>query len=133
MRIKIALFIVVLAAAIGAIFYYRNVPSAPRQEALVVKGSDTEVQLVSNLAEAYLEQNPGSDISVTGGGSGAGIAALINGEIIIANSSRAVTNEERSTATGKGIDVREYILASDGLSVIVHPDNSIQTLTMEQA
>jgi len=132
MRNKIALFIIVLAAAIGAIFYYRNVPSAPRQEALVVKGSDTEVQLVSNLAEAYLEQNPGSDISVTGGGSGAGIAALINGEIIIANSSRAVTDEERSTATGKGIDVREYILARDGLSVIVHPDNSIQTLTMEQ-
>src|SRR3989339_1667506 len=59
-----------------------------------VKGSDTLLQMVSNLAEAYSAKNPGTHISVTGGGSGTGISALINGEIHLADSSRRIKREE---------------------------------------
>ncbi|MCG2691877.1 phosphate-binding protein, partial [Microgenomates group bacterium] len=82
---KIILFSFVLLAGISVfIFLTKNQSTIPKKESLVIKGSDTEVQLVSNLVEAFLEKNPGADISVTGGGSGVGIAALLNGEIDLA-------------------------------------------------
>ncbi|MBP9773316.1 MAG: PstS family phosphate ABC transporter substrate-binding protein [Candidatus Peribacteraceae bacterium] len=101
-------------------------------QSLVIKGSDTEVQLVSNLAEAFGAKNPGSDISVTGGGSATGIASLLNEEIDLANSSRAVSQEEKETAAKKGLTLHEFILAKDGLSVIVHPSNKLASFTLQQ-
>lgn len=101
-------------------------------ESLIIKGSDTEVQLVSNLAEAFIAAHPGSDISVTGGGSATGIASIINGEADIANSSRQMSDEEKALAEQNGITVSEFILANDGLSVIVHENNPVKQLTMEQ-
>lgn len=109
-------------------------PSSPdaTSNSLVIKGSDTEVQLVSNLAEAFAETHADLDLSVTGGGSATGIASLLNGEIDLANSSRPLSEEERAQATDRGLSVVEFILARDGLSVIVHPDNPIESLTMAQ-
>jgi phosphate transport system substrate-binding protein len=128
---KNLVWIGIAIALLGGIFYFfKN--SREAKESLVIKGSDTEVQLVSNLAEAFLQKNPQYEISVTGGGSGTGIAALLNGEIEIANSSRSLKNDERAIAEKKGLDIQEYILARDGLSVIVHPSNTITRLTLRE-
>ncbi len=127
----------VLIIAIGGFFYFTK-GSAPdttnktAKTAIVIKGSDTEVQLVSAIAEAFNATNTAADISVTGGGSGTGIAALLNGEIDIANSSRTLKDEEKATASSKNMDIREFVLARDGLTIIVHPTNTVKTLTVDQ-
>lgn len=134
MSSKVLLGIAAVVILIGG-FFYLNANKAPASTAnapVVIKGSDTEVQLVSNLAEAFHATAPDANISVTGGGSGAGIASLLNGEIDIANSSRTMKDEEKTTASSKGMDVREFVLARDGLSVIVHPSNTVKQLTVEQ-
>ncbi len=99
---------------------------------LVIQGSDTEVQLVSTLVEAFDKANPGAEISVAGGGSAVGIASLINGETDIANSSRKMKKEELEKAKQRGLDVREFTFAIDGLSVVVHPSNVLRHLTLQQ-
>jgi len=99
-------------------------------EDIEIKGSDTLLQLVSNMAEAYSELDPAARISVTGGGSGGGIAALINGEIDIADASRKIKESEIKQANDNGIDIWEFIIARDMLSVIVNKDNQISKLTM---
>ena len=130
---KIILFSIVLFAGISVfIFFIKNTSTPPKKESLIIKGSDTEVQLVSNLVEAFLEKNPEADISVTGGGSGVGIAALLNGEIDLANSSRKMEAKELEQAKNKGQEIQEFILARDGLSIIVHPENPIQQLSIDQ-
>ncbi len=107
-----------------------SLPAASSQ--LEIKGSDTLLQLVSNAAEAYTKENPNSMISVTGGGSGTGIAALINGEIDIADASRKIKEEELSQAAARGLDPWEFIIGRDMLSVIVNPDNDVKQLTKDQ-
>ena len=102
------------------------------QESVVIQGSDTEVQLVSTLVEAFAKDHPDASISVAGGGSAVGIAALLNGETDIANSSRMMKQEEWGQAAAKKLDVQEFILARDGLSVIVHPENILQRLSVDQ-
>lgn len=99
---------------------------------LVIQGSDTEVQLVSTLAETFGKAHADAAISVAGGGSAVGIAALINGETDIANSSRAMKEEEIDSAKEKGRDPQEFILARDGLSIIVHPSNPLASISMDQ-
>lgn len=111
--------------SIGLVF---SACSAKDDNEIVIQGSDTEVQLVSALVEAFSKGHPDAKISVAGGGSAVGIAALINGETDIANSSRQMKPEETASAKEKGHDPQEFILARDGLSVIVHPENPIATL-----
>ena len=71
-------------------------------------------------------------ISVTGGGSGTGIAALINGTVDLANASRKIKPEEIKQAEGNGIHPIEFVVARDAIAVIVNPDNPVHELTMEQ-
>ena len=97
-----------------------------------VKGSDTEVNLVLELAEAFMEKEAGVSISVTGGGSGMGIAALINGKTDIANSSRPVKAEENALMKERQIDPQSVIFAIDALALILHPENSIDSLSLDQ-
>lgn len=97
---------------------------------LTIQGSDTEVQLVSALAEEFTKDHEDASISVAGGGSAVGLAALLNGETDIANSSRMMKDEERATAKDKGLDVQEFTLAIDGLSIVVHPENPLVSLGM---
>ena len=129
---------VIFIFAIGGVFYSLRGSSGSSDgrtasvTSVVIKGSDTEVQLVSDLAEAFHAQHADADISVTGGGSGAGIVAILNKEIDIANSSRPMKDEEWKTAQDTGLEVQEFVVARDGLSAIIHPDNSIKTLTMEK-
>jgi phosphate transport system substrate-binding protein len=96
------------------------------------KGSDTIVNLALAWAETYQGERPEVRISVTGGGSGTGLAALINGTVDIANASRQIKQEEIDQAKANGIDPVEFIVARDAIAVIVHPDNPVSRLTLRQ-
>ncbi len=96
------------------------------------KGSDTIVNLALAWAEAYREVQPNVSIAVTGGGSGTGIAALINGTVDIANASRAMKESEIEQARANGIEPVEHEVAIDALAVIVNADNPVNQLTIDQ-
>ncbi len=96
------------------------------------KGSDTIVNLALAWAEEYQTIHPEVHLSVTGGGSGTGIAALINGTVDIANASRQIKEEERESALANGTEPVEFIIARDAIAVIVHLDNPVDYLTLEQ-
>ncbi len=96
------------------------------------KGSDTLVNLALAWAEAYMHAHPDVRISVTGGGSGTGIAAMINGTVDIANASRAMSREEIDKAKANGIDPIEFTVARDAIAVVVHPSNPVDRLTIPQ-
>jgi phosphate transport system substrate-binding protein len=96
------------------------------------KGSDTIVNLALAWAERYQVEHPDVRISVTGGGSGTGIAALINGTVDIANASRQIKPEEIEEAKAKGVEPVEFVVARDAIAVIVNPSNPISQLTLQQ-
>ncbi|MBL7665647.1 MAG: phosphate ABC transporter substrate-binding protein [Bacteriovoracaceae bacterium] len=97
------------------------------------KGSDTLVNLAQAWAEEYRKLKPDVAVAVSGGGSGTGIAALINGTVDIANSSRRIKEEEREEARkNNGKDVNEFVVGMDALAVFVHPNNPITGLTLEE-
>ncbi|MGB5529879.1 MAG: PstS family phosphate ABC transporter substrate-binding protein [Ignavibacteriaceae bacterium] len=97
-----------------------------------IKGSDTMVNLAQKWAEIYMQQNPNVSIQVTGGGSGTGVASLLNGTTDLANSSRELKSSEFETAKQKGVTPIVYNVALDGIALIVHPDNKIDNLTVKQ-
>ena len=97
-----------------------------------VKGSDTMVNLAQAWAEAFMEQNEEAYISVTGGGSGTGIAALINDDTDIAASSREIKEKELENAREQGVVVWGFVVAIDGLAVAVNRKNPTENLTMKQ-
>lgn len=96
------------------------------------KGSDTIVNLALAWAERYQQNNPDVRISVTGGGSGTGIAALINGTVDIANASRRIKDEETAEAEANGVNPVEFVIARDAIAVIVNPSNPVSQLTLQQ-
>ena len=96
------------------------------------KGSDTLVNLALAWAEVYMRAHPDVSISVTGGGSGTGIAAMINGTVAIANASREMKPEEMAAAKANGIDPVEIIVARDAIAVVVNPSNPVQHLSLKQ-
>jgi phosphate transport system substrate-binding protein len=121
---------------IGLILLTVLLSSCSKQSDVLIiqnKGSDTLVNLAQAWAEEYKNVNPNVALAVSGGGSGTGIAALINSTVDIANSSRAIKDEEREEAkknTGK--DVNEFIVGMDALAVFVHPKNPLEGLTLEE-
>jgi len=106
--------------------------SAQKAKTLQIKGSDTMVNLGQAWAEAFNKLHPEINVAVTGGGSGTGIAAIINGTCEIAESSRAVEEKEKQQAKAAGFVLHETIVALDGIVVVVHPTNPISHLTMDQ-
>ncbi len=96
-----------------------------------IKGSDTEVNLVQHLAEEYMKESD-TELAVTGGGSGTGISALINGQVDIANASRTMSDTEIQQAKDNGINPVRIVIAMDGLSVITSESNPVKELTVEQ-
>ena len=95
-------------------------------------GSDTMVNLALAWAEAYAVQKPDVRISVTGGGSGTGLAALVNGTVDLANASRAINKDEIAKAKTNGIEPTEFIVARDAIAVIVNPENPVSQLSLPQ-
>jgi len=102
-------------------------------QTITVKGSDTMVIMAQRWAESYMAKHPGSVIQVTGGGSGTGISALINGTTDICNSSRPMKSSERAKLQERyatlGVEIKS---AKDGLSVYVNEANGLQELTLAQ-
>jgi phosphate transport system substrate-binding protein len=96
------------------------------------KGSDTIVNLALAWAETYQVEHPDVRISVTGGGSGTGIAALINNTVDLANASRQIKAEEIEEAQAKGVEPVEHIIARDAIAVIVNSENPVNELTLRQ-
>ncbi len=99
---------------------------------LTIKGSTTVLPVAQVMAEVFMDRNPDVDISVQGGGSGVGIASLIDGTTDIADSSRKIKDKEIAKAKEKGIIPHEIVIAMDGIAVIVHPSNIISYLSREQ-
>ena len=102
------------------------------QRAIQNKGSDTLVNIALAWAEAYRNVDPSVSIAVTGGGSGTGIAALINGTVDIANASRPMKAEEIDEAQANGIEPVEHVVAIDALAIITHLDIPVDRLTVGQ-
>ncbi len=96
------------------------------------KGSDTLVNLALAWAETYREIDPSVSIAVTGGGSGTGIASLINGTVDIANASRQMKDSEIEAAQENGIDPIEFTVAIDALAVVVNLENPVSELSIDQ-
>lgn len=107
-------------------------PGLAAAQNITVKGSDTMVLLAQKWAEVYQTGNPGVAIQVTGGGSGTGIAALINGTCNIANSSRDLKGSERKLALSSGTEIHEYAVGLDAICVVVNAANPVDQLTTEQ-
>lgn len=96
------------------------------------KGSDTLLNVAQAWAEAYREVAPDVAVSVTGGGSGTGISAMINGTVDIANSSRRMRDLEREAARSNGVEAVEFVVGYDALAVYLHEDNPIRSMTLAQ-
>lgn len=108
--------------------------SAPALAAgpVTVKGSDTMVILVQRWAEDFMKKNPAVKVQVTGGGSGTGIAALINGSTQIASSSRPMKDKEKAEVKTKaGVDAVETPVAKDGVTFYVSGSNPLNALSMD--
>ncbi|MFC2135214.1 PstS family phosphate ABC transporter substrate-binding protein [Bacteroidota bacterium] len=99
---------------------------------LTVKGSDTMVNLSQKWAEEYMKKFQSTSIQITGGGSGTGIAALLNGTTDLANASRDMKSKEVESLKAGGFEPIKYEVALDGIAIIVHPDNKIEEVTVEQ-
>ena len=96
------------------------------------KGSDTLVNVAQAWAENYKDVNSNVAIAVSGGGSGTGISAMINGTVDIANSSRKMKKKEHAAAEKNGISPVEHVVGYDALAVFLHPDNPIKEMTISQ-
>jgi len=125
-----AIFLSIFLAGCGGKENEQN----PRIETTTIqnKGSDTMVNLALAWAEKYQSLHPDTSISVTGGGSGTGIAALANQTVDIANASRAIKDEEIEKMKSNGVDPVEFVVARDAIAVIIHPENPVEKLTLEQ-
>ncbi len=97
-----------------------------------IKGSDTVLPLTQELSERFLKEHPSSEIVVTGGGSGVGLAALPENTTDIAMASRRIKFGEKMKFAKIGLEVKEVVVAYDALAVVVNPSNPVDRLTREQ-
>jgi phosphate transport system substrate-binding protein len=106
---------------------------ARARSTLTIKGSDTMVILAQKWAQAFMDANPGRVLQVSGGGSGTGVAALINGTADLANASRPIKEKEKKQlAKRRGAEAHEFRVALDSLAVYVPAANGIESLTIPQ-
>lgn len=102
------------------------------QESILITGSTTVFPIAQRAAEEFMKLHPDVSISVRGGGSGVGIAALIDGTVDIASASRPIKTKELKKAREKGIKPVGTVIAKDGIAVIVHPSNPVDGLSLAQ-
>src|SRR3990167_9241839 len=121
--------LLIMFAGLSGVVCYNPAQAA---ENITVKGSDTMVILGQRLAEEYMNKNKDVTIQVTGGGSGTGIAALLNKTTNLANSSRPIKDAEAKKAREAGGEITEVKIAMDGLAVVVNRGNPVSELTMKQ-
>ena len=125
---KLARFIAVSALA-GAAF---SAQSLAADTLIQNKGSDTLVNVAQAWAEEYKAAKADVAVAVSGGGSGTGIAAMINGTVDIANASRSMKDKEMKKAKEMGQDPVEHVVGYDALAVFLHKDNPMNELSYSQ-
>jgi len=128
----IALLFILISGCKNGTESSQEITSSPQFSTIENIGSDTLVNLALAWAEEYHQLYPYVEISVTGGGSGTGIAALINGIVDIANASREIKPEEIQQAEDNGVNPVEFIVAKDAIAIIVNPNNPVNQLTIHQ-
>jgi phosphate transport system substrate-binding protein len=106
--------------------------ACPAKAAVVVKGSDTILPLSQKEAEVFMEKDKKASITVIGGGSGVGLAALIDGTCDVAQASRPISTKESRQAKQKGVNPVETTIGRDAITVIVNPSNPVNQLTKQQ-
>jgi len=126
MRAKPIIALALMAAGLSAM------PAVQARTLIQNKGSDTLVNVAQAWAEAYPEVNPEVAVAVSGGGSGTGIAAMINGTVDIANASRKMKAKEIKSAEANGQHPVEHVVGFDALAVFINKNNPITTLSIEQ-
>lgn len=99
---------------------------------LVVQGSTTVLPIAQNCAEVFMQKYPQADISIRGGGSGTGIAALIDGICDVADSSRPIKDKELNKAVERKVDPTAHVVAMDGIALIVHSSNPVNGLSLSE-
>lgn len=125
---SLAAVLVLIVAGCGG-----GTETGPLHKPVTVKGSDTMVILSQRWAENYMKENPGLMIQVTGGGSGVGIAALINGSTDICDASRPMKDAEKAQIRSRhSTDVKEIPVALDGVAIYVNESCTIQSLSQAQ-
>lgn len=129
---NLGLIMVVALAVIVSFSLTGCGPAQPAGDFFEITGSDSEVNLVQSLVESFAEVDESTEFSVTGGGSGVGIAAIINGTADIANSSRPMSVEEIAQAEANSVEPVPIVFAFDGVAVVVHQDNTVTELTMDE-
>jgi phosphate transport system substrate-binding protein len=127
-----ALALAVGLAACGADDHRDDAEIPDATTSIQNKGSDTLVNVALGWAEAYAQVRPEVQVAVTGGGSGTGIAALINGTVDMANASRRIKLEEREQAEDNDVEPVEHEVAGDAIAIVVHPSNPVEGLTIPQ-
>ncbi|MBT3240675.1 MAG: PstS family phosphate ABC transporter substrate-binding protein [Chloroflexi bacterium] len=132
---KIIILLILLFTLPGCSGSNSNSPSSNSSESQIYienKGSDTIVNLALAWAEEYQNIHPNISLSVTGGGSGTGIAALINNTVDIANASRSIKDKEIENANENNVEPLEFVIARDAIAVIINPENPVEKLSLQQ-
>jgi len=129
---QLVILVVLIISACSSEAGDGNTSPTESNEYLNNVGSDTMVNLALAWAEEFQMENPQSNLAVSGGGSGTGIASLINNTTDVANASRKIKSEEIANAEENGIEPNEFIVARDAIAIIVNPNNPISELTLQQ-
>jgi phosphate transport system substrate-binding protein len=129
MKKLIGLFVAlaVIFPAVSASSY-----ASGKSKKIVLEGSTTVLPIAQKAAEVFMNNNPGAEITVRGGGSGVGITSLIEGTCDIADASRAMKDAELQKAASNGRNAKAHVIAMDGIAVIVNPENAVSGLTKKQ-
>jgi phosphate transport system substrate-binding protein len=123
---------IIRVIAAGLIGFAFLTGAAAAKENIVVNGSTTVLPISQATAEAYMKKNPNVNLSISGGGSGNGIKALMDKTAQIANSSRPLRKEEEQLAASRSVKPVSHTVAIDALTPVVHPSNPVNDLTLDQ-
>jgi len=107
-------------------------PILAKGKKITIAGSTTVLPIAQATAEVFMDNNPEINISVRGGGSSVGIAGIMAGTVDIGDASRHIKSKELASARESGINPYENIVANDGIAIVVHKNNSLRDLTLEQ-
>ena len=124
--------ILTLILFLGAVALSNPVAAQGKRIPIQNRGSDSMAIAVAAWSEAYQRVDKLVGVAVSGGGSGTGIAAMINGLVDIANSSRSLLKKEINMAKKAGVDLQEHIVGYDAVAVYLHPDNPLKSLSFAQ-
>jgi len=130
---NVAKALLVLCLLFGfAVTGYAGGPYGVDKRKVIIEGSTTVLPIAQAAAETFMRQNQETEIVVRGGGSGVGIASLLDKTCDIANSSRAIKDSELDKASTNHVDPQAHVVAMDGIVIVVNPANPLSALTKKQ-